>query len=112
MSDDNFNPGILLGAARAMISVIAAIAALYLWAVKRAKRKFDKVEDPQARVVLPWLSPLLLPTVSILCLGFVAVLTKAYVRQSWPEASTLFTIAWPIFPILFFWLWLKAHKKM
>jgi len=107
--DDDLNPGIVIGAAAAIIGVFAAIAALYLWAVKRAKRKFGKVGDAQARLVIPWLSPLLLPTLAILCLGLIAVLSKAYVGQSWPEA----TIVPMVFSaLLILWFWLKIHKKI
>src|SRR5688572_18234043 len=98
-----------MGAAALVISVFAALVALYLWAVKRAKRKFDKDEDAQARAVLPWLSPLLLPTLLILGLGLIAGLSKAYARQSWPEASFA-PLVFATFMILVFWL--KIHKKI
>jgi len=109
MSDYDLNPGIVLGAAALVISVFAAVTALYLWAVKRAKRKFDKLEDVQARLVLPWLSPLLLPTLIILCLGLIAGLSKAYAQQSWPEASFA-PLVFATFMILVFWL--KIHNKI
>lgn len=109
MPDYHLNPGILFGAAAVAISVFAALAALYLWSVDRARQKFDKVADPSTRAVLPWLSPLLLPTLAILCLGFVAGLWHAYEEQSWPKASTAIFTAWPGFFILV--LWLKLRKQ-
>jgi hypothetical protein len=38
----------LLGGAAAVISVFAALAALYLWAVNRAKERLDPSLDPQS----------------------------------------------------------------
>jgi hypothetical protein len=108
---EDLNPGIVIGGAAAAISVFAALAALYLWAVNRARQKFDPTADPQARAVLPWLAPLaplLLPTFVILCLGMVAALAKAYEEKSWPEASKIVFTAWPAFLILT--LWLKIRK--
>lgn len=107
--NDDVNPGIVIGAVALAISVFAALVALYLWAVKRAKRKFDKVEDAQARLVLPWLSPLLLPTLAILCLGLIAALAKAYNQRSWPEASFV-PLVFATFMIFVFWL--KLRKKI
>jgi hypothetical protein len=104
----DFNPGIVIGGVALVISLFAALVALYLWAVKRAKRKFDKVEDVQARLVLPWLSPLLLPTFIILCLGLIAALSKAYARQSWPEASFAPLVFATLMIVIF---WLKLRKK-
>jgi len=107
--DDDLNLGIVIGATALGISVFAALTALYLWAVKRAKRKFDNLEDAQARLVLPWLSPLLLLTLVILCLGLIAGLSKAYAQQSWPEASFA-PLVFATFMILVFWL--KIRKKI
>jgi hypothetical protein len=103
MSDYEFNPGILIGAAAAIISVFAAIAALYLWSVNRARQKLNNMDDPAARAVIPWLSPLLLPTLIILCLGFIAHLWHAYEEKSWPEASHMIITGWAAFMILVFW---------
>jgi hypothetical protein len=109
MNNYDFNVGIWLGGAAVVISVLAAIAALYLWAVNRARQKLDKAADPQARSVIPWLSPLLLPTLVILGLGFVANLAKAYEERSWPEASNMIISAWAMFMIAMFWL--KIRKQ-
>jgi hypothetical protein len=65
----DLNPGILIGGAAAAISVLAALAAVYLWSVNRTRQKLDPTLDPQTRVVAPWLVPLLLPTLVILCLA-------------------------------------------
>ncbi len=67
---------------------------------------------PQERAVIPWLSPLVLPVLVILCLGLVAHLAKAYEQKSWPQASYLFINVM----ILMFWLKIRkktkaAHKK-
>jgi len=105
----NLNPGIWIGGAAAAISVFAALAALYLWAVNRAKRKFDKLEDAQTRAVVPWLAPLLLPTFAVLCLGLIAGLSKAYEEKSWPEA-TVVPMAWAAFMILAFWIKIRKNN--
>lgn len=109
MGNHDFNPAILIGGAAVVISVLAAIAALYLWAVNKAKQKLDKATDSQAHAVIPWLRPLLLPTLVILGLGFVANLAKAYEERSWPEASSMIISAWAMFMILMFWL--KVRKQ-
>ena len=108
MSDYEVNLGVLLGMAAAVLSVLAALAALYLWAVKRAEANFDKVENAQSRLVLPWLSPLLLPTLIILCLGVIAALSKAYEEKSWPEPSFA-AMVWAAFMILAFWLKIRKN---
>jgi cell division protein FtsX len=72
MNDHQINPGVMLGAAAAIISVLAAMAALYLWSVNRARQKLGNIADPATRAVIPWLSPLLLPPFVILGLGFLA----------------------------------------
>ncbi len=105
----NVNLGIWIGAAAAGLSILAALAALYLWAVNRARQKFNKLDDPQARAVLPWLSPLLLPTLVILGLGLIAHLVKAYEERSWPEASHIVITAWAA--IMIFMFWLKIRKE-
>lgn len=108
----NLNPGIVIGGAAAAISVFAALAALYLWAVNRARQKFDKTVDIEGRAVilrLPWLTPLLLPTFVVLCLGLVATLWQAYEERSWAEASKVVFTAWAAFCILI--LWLKIRKS-
>jgi cbb3-type cytochrome oxidase subunit 1 len=105
----NLNPGIWIGGAAAVISVFAALAALYLWAVNRARQKLDNTVEPQARAVIPWLSPLLLPTFVILCLGLIAGLSKAYEEKSWPEA-TIVPMAWAAFMILMFWLKIRKNN--
>jgi hypothetical protein len=109
MSDYDFNPGILIGGAAAVLSILAALAALYLWAVDRAKQRLNQTATPQERAVLPWLSPLLLPTLIILGLGLVANLAKAYEKRSWPEASHVIISAWAMFMILMFWR--RLRKK-
>jgi cell division protein FtsX len=108
MNDYDFNPGILIGGAAAVLSVFAALAALYLWGVNRARQRLDKTATPQERAVIPWLRPLLLPTLFILCLGLIAGLSKAYEEKRWPEA-TLVPMAWATIMILMFWL--KLSKK-
>jgi len=108
----DLNPGIVIGGAAAAISVFAALAALYLWAVNRARQKHDKTTEPQDRAVipwLPWLTPLLLPTFVVLCLGLVATLWQAYEERSWAEASKVVFTAWAAFCILI--LWLKIRKS-
>jgi hypothetical protein len=111
MNDYEFNPGILIGGAAAVLSVFAALAALYLWAVNRAKQQFNNTTDLSARGVVPWLSPLLLPTLAILGLGLVAHLWHAYEKKSWPEASNMIITAWAAFMILMFWLKLRRQPK-
>lgn len=108
MNDYDFNPGIWIGAAAAVISVFAVLAALYLWAVNRARQRLNKTATPQERAVIPWLRPLLLPTLVILGLGLAANLAKAYEKRSWPE-PTLVPMLWAAFMILMFWL--KLRKK-
>jgi drug/metabolite transporter (DMT)-like permease len=105
----DFNSGFLFVGAAAAISILAAIVALYLWSVNRARQNVDQIADPATRAVIPWLSPLLLPTLIILVLGFVAGLWHAYEDRSWPKASSAIFTAWPAFVILVFWL--KLHKK-
>jgi hypothetical protein len=107
MSDYDFHLRLLLGMA-AILSVLAAIIALYVWAVKSAKTKFDKVENAHSRLVVPWLSPLLIPTLIILCLGLIAALSKAYEERSWPETSFAVMVC-SAFMIFVFWL--KIHKS-
>jgi hypothetical protein len=103
------NLGIWIGGIAAAISVFAALAALYLWAVNRAKQKLDPTVDPQTRLVAPWLVPLLIPTFIILCLGLIKALVQAYEEKSWPAASTIVFTAWPAFAVLT--LWLKVRKR-
>jgi hypothetical protein len=105
----DLNPGIVIGGAAAVISVFAALTALYLWAVNRARQKVGPTIDPQTRAVAPWLVPLLLPTLIVLCLGLIKALWQAYDQRSWPEASTIVFTAWPAFCILA--LWLKIRKS-
>jgi H+/Cl- antiporter ClcA len=104
-----FNPGILVGSIAAILSLLAALAALYLWAVNRASQRLNQTATPQERAVIPWLRPLLLPTLFILCLGMVAQLSKAFEEKSWPEASRTIITGWAAFMILMFWL--KLRKK-
>jgi hypothetical protein len=108
MGDYDFNPGILIGSIAVILSLFAALAALYLWAVNRARQRLNQTATPQERAVLPWLRPLLLPTLVILCLGLIAGLSKAYEEKRWPEA-TLVPLAWAAFMTLMFWL--KLRKK-
>jgi cbb3-type cytochrome oxidase subunit 1 len=103
-----FNPGILVGSIAVILSLFAALAALYLWAVNRARQRLNQTATLQERAVIPWLRPLLLPTLVILCLGLIAGLSKAYEEKRWPEA-TLVPLAWGAFMILMFWL--KLRKK-
>ena len=103
------NPGIVIGGTAAAISVFAALAALYLWAVNRTRRKLGPNLDPQTRIVAPWLVPLLPLTFIILCLGLIKALWQAFEQRSWPEASTVVFTAWPAFCILL--LWLKIRKS-
>ena len=105
----DMNLGIVLGSAAAVLSIFSAMAALYLWAVKSGRHKFDSV-DPQSRTILPWLAPLLLPTFIILCLGIVAGLFHGYEERSWQKASQVVLLAWVSFMILMFWL--RMHKKV
>jgi hypothetical protein len=108
MGDYDFNPGILVGSIAAILSLLAALSALYLWAVNRARQRSDPTATAQERAVIPWLRPLLLPTLVILCLGIIAVVSKAYEAKSWPE-PTLVPMGWAAFMILMFWL--KIRKK-
>jgi hypothetical protein len=110
MSDNEFNPGILIGGAFAAIGVFAALAALYLWAVQRAKARLDPSLDPPSRLVLPWLSPLLLLLLSMYCLGIAAVLWKAYENRSWPEGPKLMLMSFAAFMLFVFWR--KLRKKV
>jgi hypothetical protein len=103
------NPGIVIGGAAAAISVLAALAALYLWAENRARQKRDPAVESQARGVIPWLAPLLLPTFVIMCLGSIAGLFKAYEERSWPEALNTVVTLWAAFMIFAFWL--KIRKS-
>ena len=105
MNDYDFNPGILIGGAAAVVSVFAALAALYLWAVKRAREHLTETATPQECAIFPWLSPLILPMLVIVCLGLVAHLWQAYEEKPWPKASYIFITAM----LLMFWL--KLRKK-
>jgi hypothetical protein len=102
MNDSEFNPGILIGGTLVVLSVLAALAALYLWAVKRGL-------DPQSRYILPWLGPLVLTMLILNCLGIVAVLSKAYQQRSWPEAPKLMLMSFAAFMMFVFWS--KLRKK-
>jgi hypothetical protein len=104
MNNYDFNPGILIGGAVAAISIFAALAAFYLWAVNRARQRLDKAATPQERAVIPWLSPLVLPVLVILCLGIVAGLWHVYEERRWPGPAL-----WVALIILPFWL--KIRKK-
>jgi hypothetical protein len=104
----NVNPGILIGGAAATISIFAALAAVYLWAVNRTRQKLDPTLDPQIRAVAPWLTPLLLPTLLILCLGLIKALWQVFEGQ-WPDATLFFFTAWPAY--LIFNIWLKIRKS-
>jgi hypothetical protein len=104
MNDYEFNPGILIGGAFAFVSLFAALAALYLWAVNRARQRLDKAATPQERAVIPWLSPLVLTVLVILCLGSVAALWHAYEERRWPGPAL-----WVALMVLPFWL--KIRKK-
>ena len=106
----DINPGIVIGGAAAAISVFAALAAVYLWAVNRTRRKLGPNLDPQTRAVAPWLVPLLLPTLVILCLGLIKALWQAYEQRSWPEASTIVFTAWPAFCVLMLWLKIRRTR--
>ena len=108
MGDYELNPGILLGSVAAIPSLFAALAALYLWAVNRFRQRLKQSAASQERAVLPWLRPLLLPTLAILCLGTVAQLSKVYEEKSWPEASHMIITAWAAFMVFMFWL--KVRK--
>ncbi len=77
--------------------------------VNRTRRKLDPNLDPQTRVVAPWLVPLLLPTLVILCMGLIKALWQAYEGKSWPDATLVVFTAWPAFFILT--LWLKIRKS-
>jgi len=105
----DINPGIVIGGTAAVISILAALAAIYLWSVNRTRQKLGPTLDPQTRTVAPWLAPLLLPTLVILCLGLIKALWKAYEEKSWPEASTIIFTAWPAFCVLN--IWLKIRKS-
>ncbi len=108
MNDFEFNPGILIGGSAALLSVFAALVALYLWAVNRARQRLDQTATPQERAVVPWLRPLLLPTLIILGLGIVAELCQAFEEERWPE-PTLVVMLWGALMILMFWL--NVRKK-
>jgi hypothetical protein len=109
MNDSEFNPGIVIGSSLVILSVLAALAALYLWAVNRAK-KLDPSFDPQSRFILPWLRPLVLSMLILYCLGIVAVLYKAYESRSWPEAPKLMLMSFVAFMTFVFWS--KLRKKV
>jgi hypothetical protein len=108
MNDYDFNPGILIGGAAAAISVLAAIAALYLWAVNRARQRLSTTATPQERAVVPWLQPLVLPVLLTLCLGLIANLAKAYQHKTWPDAAFIFITCM----LLLFWLRLRKKIKL
>ena len=103
------NPGIVIGGTAAAISVFAALAAIYLWAVNRTRRKLGPNLDPQTRIVAPWLVPLLPLTLIILCLGLIKALWQAYEGKSWPDATLVFFTAWPAF--LIFNIWQRIRKS-
>lgn len=96
----DMNPGIVIGAAAAAVGVFSALAALYLWAVKRGRHKFENAPSPQERAVLPWLAPLTLPILVILCLAVVSGILHAFEEQSWERVSKVVVM----FMILIFWL--------
>jgi cytochrome bd-type quinol oxidase subunit 2 len=103
MNDYDFNSGILIGGTVAALSVFAALAALYLWAVNKGRIKPG---------LLPWVSPLVLPLLVIYCLAIVAVLYKAYEQEqwSWSEAPKIMFMSFVAFMIFVFWL--KLRKKV
>src|SRR5687768_15595149 len=105
MNNYDFNPGILIGGAAAALAIFAALAALYLWSVNRARQRLDPTATPQERAVVPWLSPLVLPVLVTLCLGLVAHLAKAYEEGTWPQASYIFI------NVMILLFWLKIRKK-
>jgi hypothetical protein len=107
MGDYEFNPGILIGGAAAVISVFAALAALYLRAVKRARQRLDPAATPQERAVIPWLNPLVLPVLVILCLGIVADVWHAYEERRWPGPAL-----WVALMSLPFWLKIRKKTKV
>jgi hypothetical protein len=109
MTDYDSNPGILIGGAVAAVGVFAALAALYLWAVNRARQRLSETATPQERAVIPWLQPLLLPSLLILCLlclGLIAHLAKAYQQKTWPDASFI------IITVIVLLFWLKLRRIM
>jgi hypothetical protein len=101
MNDSEFNSGILIGGTLVVLSVLAALAALYLWAVNKGRIKPG---------LLPWVSPLVLPMLVIYCLAIVAVLYKAYEQRSWSEAPKIMFMSFVAFMIFVFWL--KLRKKV
>jgi hypothetical protein len=104
MRTNEFNLGILIGGAAAALGILAALAALYLRAVGRARQRLDNAATPQERAVSPWLSPLVLPVLAVLCLGAVAALLHAYEERRWPGPAL-----WVALIILPFWM--KIRKK-
>jgi hypothetical protein len=108
MNDYDFNPGILIGGAAAALSVFAALAALYLWTVNRARQRLSTTATPQERAVVPWLQPLLLPVLLTLCLGLIANLANAYQQKTWPDATFIVITCM----ILLFWLRLRKKIKL
>jgi hypothetical protein len=103
MGDYDFNPGILLGGAAMLVSILAALAALYLRAVNRTRQRLNNTATPQERAVLPWLTPLLLPVLITICLGIVAELCQAIAEKRWPKP----TLAVMLMTLVF---WLRIRK--
>ena len=102
--NENDNLGIWIGGAIAAISVLSALAALYLWLVKRARQRRSDAATPQERAVIPWLIPLVLPVLVTLCLGILAELSHAYEERRWPGPAL-----WVALVTLPFWL--KIRKR-
>jgi hypothetical protein len=105
MNNHEFNLGILLGGAAATVGILAALAALYLRAVNRARQRLSETATPQERAVVPWLQPLVLPVLLTLCLGLFANLAKAYQQKTWPDAPFIIIT----FMLLLFWLKLRKN---
>jgi hypothetical protein len=108
MNNYDFNPGILIGGAVAALSIFAAIGALYLWAVNRARQRLGESATPQERAVVPWLQPLLIPVLLTLCLYLIANLAKAYQQKTWPDGPIIFVTCM----LLLFWLRLRKKIKL
>jgi hypothetical protein len=108
MNAYDFNPGIVIGGAIAALSVLAALTALYLWAVNRARQRLSTTATPQERAVVPWLQPLVLPVLLTLCLYLIAKLAKAYEQKTWPDGPIIFITCM----ILLFWLRLRKKIKL
>jgi hypothetical protein len=93
---DETNVGILFGTAAMLVGLYAALAAVYLWRVRRAKERFAAGSAPPSTGLAGlnvWLTPVLLPGAAFLWLVAAVQLWEGYSAGSWWKAVKAF---WPL----------------